>query len=121
MPKATITTKDGAKVVIEGSAQEVQELLGRFHAPVKQAKSAPTARAGVKSKKTLPSMTDGILELKQEGFFKKPKGLAEIKEQLASMGMIYEVTSISGTVLALVKNRSLGRIKEDGRWCYVAR
>ena len=66
-------------------------------------------------------MTDSILELKQEGFFRKPRGLADIKEKLASLGMIYPVTSISGPVLSLVKNRALGRVREDGRWCYVAR
>ena len=66
-------------------------------------------------------MTDAILELKQEGFFKKPQGLADIKEKLGSMGLIYPVTSISGAVLSLVKHRALGRIKKDGRWCYVAR
>jgi hypothetical protein len=121
MPKATITTEDGAKIVIEGSAEEVRELLGRFHTPGKQSRSSKQTRPGRKPGKTLPSMADGIIELKQEGFFKKPKGLADIKEKLASMGMIYPLTSISGTVLSLVKKRALGRVKEERRWCYVTR
>jgi uncharacterized protein YlzI (FlbEa/FlbD family) len=121
MPKATITTGDGAKVVIEGSAQEVHDLLERFHNPTKQRPKGQRRKAVQKSKKSLPSMTDGILELRQEGFFKKPQGLADIKDKLASLGLIYPVTSLSGAVLALVKDRALGRIKKDGRWCYVAR
>jgi hypothetical protein len=122
MPKATITTKDGAKVVIEGSAEEVQELLGRLHVSERRAKTGKkAAKAERKAGKRLPSMTDGILELKEEGFFNKPKGLADIKDKLASLGMIYPVTSLSGSVLSLVKKRALGRVKEEGRWCYVTR
>ena len=44
MPKATITTKDGAKVVIEGSTEEVQELLGRLHAPTAHTRKAHASR-----------------------------------------------------------------------------
>lgn len=121
MPKATITTKDGAKVVIEGSAEEVRELLGRLRTPAERAKVQRKGPSESKRGKHLPSMRDGILELKEEGFFNKPKGLADIKEKLASLGMIYPVTSLSGTVLSLVKRRALGRVKEKGRWCYVAR
>lgn len=121
MPKAIVTTEDGTKVVIEGTAEEVQELLTRLRPTGKQVKTGKERSASRNSKKTRPSMPDSIVELKLEGFFNKPKGLADIKEKLASLGMIYPVTSISGTVLSLVKRRELGRVREKGRWCYVAR
>jgi hypothetical protein len=120
MPKATIVTKDGAKITIEGSVEEVRELMGRMHLPDKGAKADRKGRNEPKGRR-IASMRDGILELKAEKFFNKPKGLAEIKDKLASLGMIYPVTSLSGAVLYLVKHRELGRVREDGRWCYVTR
>lgn len=121
MPKAVFTTEDGTKISIEGTPEEVRDLLTRLRPTGKQIKAGKGRNASRNSKKTGPSMPDSIIELKVEGFFNKPKGLADIKEKLASLGRIYPVTSISGTVLSLVKRRELGRVKEKGRWCYVAR
>lgn len=120
MPKATYTTADGTKVVIEGTAEEVTALLEKLQIPTKRAHRGKVKSERRSSRQT-PSMRDAILELKAEGFFKKPKGLADVKEKLAALGMIYPVTSLSGTVLSLVKHRELGRVKEEGRWCYVTR
>ena len=127
MAKATITNEKGLKILVEGSTDEVQEIIrqvsGRaihgtrgVKASGKPAKQ-PSARAG----KRLPSATDAILELKAEGFFDKPKALSDIKEKLAEQGMIYPVTTLSGVVLPLVRRRQLGRVKKDGRWSYVSR
>jgi hypothetical protein len=127
MAKATITNDKGLKIVVEGSKEEVQEIIeqmsggaehskGGGRASAKAAKR-PSARAG----KRIPSATDAILELNEEGFFDKPKGLADIKQKLADQGMIYPVTTLSGVVLPLVRRRQLGRVKQKGRWTYVSR
>lgn len=121
MPKATLTTKNGATVVIEGSEEEVQQILSRIENSGESAKPAKGNSPQRKAEKRLPSATDAILELNREGFFDKPKGLADIKQKLASQGMIYPVTTLSGVVLALVRKRSLGRVKEGARWAYVTR
>jgi hypothetical protein len=118
MAKATITTNKGAKVVVEGTEDEVRNIVRMIGGTGGGRKATKVAS---KSGKRLPSATDAILELKEEGFFNKPKGLADVKEKLASQGMIYPLTSLSGVVLGLVRRRSLGRVKEDGRWCYVTR
>jgi hypothetical protein len=118
MAKATITTDKGVKVVVEGSEEEVRNIVRQLGGKAKRGKAANSER---KSGRRLPSATDAILELKEEGFFDKPKGLADIKDKLASQGMIYPMTSLSGVVLGLVRRRLLGRVKEDGRWCYVTR
>jgi hypothetical protein len=116
--KATLTTKDGTRVVIEGSPEEVERLAERLSGPAKATKQT---RPKNKSARSLPTATDAIMELKTEHFFNKPKALSEIKERLASRGMIYPLTSLSGVVLLLVRKRALGRVKKDGRWLYVAR
>jgi hypothetical protein len=116
--RATLTTKDGTRVVIEGSPEEVERLAGRLSGAGKAAKHAAPKN---KSARSLPTATDAIVELKTEHFFKKPRALSDIKEKLASRGMIYPLTSLSGVVLLLVRKRALGRVKQDGRWLYIAR
>lgn len=119
MVKATITTGSGLKVVVEGSREEVQNIVRQLGGGSGRGKKA--SRQVAKIGKRLPSATDAILELKEEGFFDKPKALAEVKDKLASQGMIYPLTSLSGVVLGLVRRRQLGRVKEEGRWSYVSR
>jgi hypothetical protein len=121
MPKATVTTKEGTKIVIEGTEKEVVRLVKQMGATTPAAKAMKASPRDRRPGKRLPSATDAILELNQEGFFDKPKGLADIKEKLASQGMIYPVTTLSGVVLSLTRKRALGRVREDARWCYVTR
>jgi hypothetical protein len=56
--------------------------------------------------------------LKEDGFFDKRKGLAEISKALEEKGYIYPVTTLSGVMLGLVQKRLLGRRKVEGRWVY---
>lgn len=120
MAKATITNAKGLKVVVEGSKEEVQDIVRQL-GDVSGRVGKRSSRSAVKAGKRLPTATDAILELKEEGFFDKPKALADVKEKLASQGMIYPMTSLSPVVLILVRRRQLGRVKEGGRWSYVAR
>ncbi|SRR6266446_10670732 len=119
MAKATITNEKGLKIVVEGSPEEVRDIIRQAGSGAGRRKkqAGPVAKAG----KRLPSATDAILELNEEGFFDKPKALADIKEKLADQGMIYPLTTLSGVVLGLVRRRKLGRVKQDGRWSYVSR
>ena len=125
MAKATITNDKGLKIVVEGSPEEVQEIIRQASGGTARGGSASRAqkvtKAAAKAVKRLPSATDAIQELNEEGFFDKPKGLADIKQKLADQGMIYPVTTLSGVVLGLVRRRKLGRVRQDGRWSYVSR
>jgi hypothetical protein len=121
MAKATLTTKSGATVVIEGDESEVHRLLTRIQTGDQSEEKLKPSRTDRKSDKRLPSATDAILGLKDEGFFDKPQGLSAIKDKLASQGMIYPVTTLSGVVLALIRRRALARVKEGSHWVYVAR
>ncbi|HEX4542492.1 MAG TPA: hypothetical protein VH114_04940 [Candidatus Acidoferrum sp.] len=119
MAKATITNDKGLKIVVEGSPEEVQNIIRQMGGGAGHSKQQ--AGSAAKAGKRLPSATDAILELNEEGFFNKPKALADIKQKLADQGMIYPLTTLSGVVLLLVRRRKLGRVKEDGRWSYVSR
>ena len=55
---------------------------------------------------TLP---ERILSIKEEGFFQSQKALSDVKEALGSRGWHYPVTTLSGAMQALVRQRHLRR------------
>lgn len=117
MVKAEVKKKDGTHILIDGSEEEVKRILALISNTKSDRKTEN--REGTKSSKI--SLTDMIHELREEGFFNKPKSLVEIKNGLATRGRIYEVTSLSAAVLRQVRKRNLGRIKDENKWKYVLR
>jgi hypothetical protein len=74
-----------------------------------------------KIKITKESITDLILELKSEGFFKEPRTAKEIVDILASKGRHYPPNSLTWPLQHAVRTRMLGRLKKEKKWAYVAR
>lgn len=121
MPKATIKSKTGALITVEGSGEEVANILSVFEKSmvVGHAKQAISkSRAVAKEQKKRQSASDLIVELKEDGFFEKPKSLGDISAVLEEKGYLYPVTSLSGVVLGLVQKKVLRRKKVDGKWVY---
>ncbi len=121
MPKATITLKSGSTVVIEGGREDVAQILGQFE----QSRTVGEAKRHINAEKVQKrefkkraKASDLIVELKEDGFFDKPRALGEITQALEGLGHIYPVTTLSGVVLGLVQNKLLGRKKVEGRWVY---
>jgi hypothetical protein len=59
-----------------------------------------------------------IRELIAEGFFKKPKGMTDVKVELENRGHHIPFTSLSGPLQTLCKQRELRRKRDDGRFVY---
>lgn len=118
MATAQITTKNGAKVTIEGSPDEVATLLERLdkHVHERFAKVASRNKNEGQSKATPVNL---ISELIDGGFFKKPKELGAIKIALEEQGHFYPVTTLSPALLRLVRKKELRRLKDKKRWLYV--
>lgn len=119
MARASIETKDGTKIQIEGTTEEISKIMGLY----KKENSIEDTRKFKKfiRKTTSPTVPDMIRELIAEGFFDRPKGLAEIKTSLEEQGHFIPMTTLSARVLGLIKNRELRRIKQDDKWRYVKR
>ncbi len=121
MAKATIRSKTGAIIRIEGTEDEVTSILERFEASASadQVKEAKKQR-GIeqKSQRKRAAAVDLVLALKGEGFFNKPKGLGEIVLALEEKGSLYPTTTLSGVVLGLVQKKLLGRKRKGGKWVY---
>ena len=81
-------------------------------------KSIARTRTTKKVEKKREGASDLIVELRETGFFNKPKGLGDIAHVLEEKGYLYPVTSLSGVVLGLVKKRELRRKKHERKWVY---
>jgi hypothetical protein len=121
MAKATIKSRSGALITVEGSDAEVSNILAAYErtSVVGQAKEAiARSRAGKKSEKKREGAAEIVVTLREAGFFDKPKGLGEIATTLEEKGYLYPTTTLSGVVLGLVKRKELRRKKQKGRWVY---
>jgi hypothetical protein len=119
--KATIKSKTGAVITVEGDESEVSAILATYErtSVVDQAKKAIARTRTAKTReKKREGASDLIVELREAGFFEKPKALGDIARALEEKGYLYPVTSLSGVVFGLVKKRELRRKKHEGKWVY---
>lgn len=118
MPKANIKRPDGTTITIEGSADEIAALMHKIEGKSPGAAKTADTKTGRKKPARL-SIPDLLMSRHEDGFFKQPKDLAQVKQALDESGHIYEVARIATALLRLVKRRDLRRIKQEGRWFYV--
>jgi hypothetical protein len=121
LARATIKSQSGAVITIEGTKDEVSTIVSMYESTsvVGQAKKAIARAKGTrKESKKRDSAADLIVELREQGFFDKPKTLSDISTKLEEQGHLFAVTSLSGIALGLVKNRHLRRKKLEGKWVY---
>lgn len=116
MVKANIKTGSGISVELDGDPQEILDLVKKLD---KEALVKKPEKLVIKKSKL--SIGDMIIELREEGFFNKPKSLVEVKNALEEKGKIYSVNTLSTQVIRQVRKRNIGRIKEDNKWMYVKR
>jgi hypothetical protein len=116
MAKAHIETLDGISVKLEGTPAEIAAVLKDVKVKATAASGKENKSAKASSRRvTVPSL---VAELKSEGFFKKPKALGEIRTRLADLGHNYPLTALSGPMRKLVRDRTVRRFKEKGKYVY---
>jgi hypothetical protein len=121
MAKATIKSKTGAIITIEGTDKEVSNMLASFETAANVGRAKEVIKKSTsekKDQKKRAGASDLIVILKEDGFFDKPKGLNEITHALEEKGYIYPVTTLSGVMIGLVQKKFFGRKKIDGKWVY---
>ena len=121
MAKATIKSKTGAIITVEGTAQEVSGVLAHFEntSVIGKAREVLKKRTDdTKDQRKRARASDLIINLKEDGFFNKPKRLNEVGDALQEKGYLYPITTLSGVMIGLVQKRLLGRRKINGKWVY---
>ena len=117
MPKAVINLKSGSLVTIEGSQEEVADLLARFgEHNGGQARPRGPSRADSIARPTPAGL---LHELIDDGYFSEPKELSAVRATLQEKGHFYPATSLSPLMLRLVRKKELRRIKSKKHWAYV--
>jgi len=121
MARTNIITKDGTKITIEGSPEEVAIILAKIKGAnkslgnLRQGKTQLAERFSVSQKATPINLIKFLIG---EDFFKKPRKIGEIKKVLAEKGHLYPLSSLSPALLRLIRKRQIRRIKEKGIWLY---
>jgi hypothetical protein len=121
MAKATIKSKTGAIITVEGTEKEVANILTSFENTVTIARAKEVMTKGKIAKKDLNkrlTASNLIINLKEDGYFDKPKSLTDIANALQERGHLYPVTTLSGVMIGLVQRKIFGRKKIDGKWMY---
>ena len=121
MVKATIKSKTGALITVEVTKEEVSDILATVEraAIIGHAKEIiGKAKTAKKEQKKRLAASDLIVELKEDGFFNKPKSLNDIANALEEKGYIYPITTLSGVMLGLVQKKLFGRRRREGKWVY---
>lgn len=128
MAKAHLTLPDGTTVNIEGTVEEVANLLSHFSAPqspLKRANKPPKKRSSSrpvakdqKPKRKGPQTL--IEELVRENYFKSKRTIGEVQKKLEEGGHIYAIYSLSTPLLRLTRCKTLRRIKDKDGWAYVS-
>lgn len=120
MAKAQLTTKSGTLVTIEGSAEDVANLIDLFEGAGGTAKGkASTAKQNIPRVRSKDGLADQLSKLINDRFFKKPKEFGAIKVALEQRGHYYARTTLSPALLRSVRKRELRRLKEKKHWVYV--
>ncbi len=109
------------QVVFEYLLNDADGLANALDAPTPD--SGTHAKSASDEAKSSPtSCIDRIRLLKAQGFFRAQIGLSDVRDELASKGWHYPITSLSGPLQVLVQRNELHRMKakEGGKvvWKY---
>lgn len=119
MAKAHIQTPDGVSVNLEGTPEEISSVLKGIKVRAAGAATpVATRKAKAQNQAKKTTIASLIEELRDEGFFKKPRSLAEIRSRLADLGHAYPLTGLSGPMQREVRARRLRRFREKGKYVY---
>lgn len=119
--KAVSTTKDPELKKI--AFQKVLEDLLASPTSTKNENISSGKRSSTAAKAAVRQAGKGgpkayVSEFIEDGFFKKPKSISEIRTALAEAGHHIPVTSLSGPLQKLCQEKRLRRQKKEGTYTY---
>ena len=119
MPKAVVNTKSGAVVTIEGTQEEVADLLRVLETGTVARVQSSAQRPHRPKNGVRHGPAQLLAELVDESFFSEPKALGAVRSALQEKGHFYPATTLSPLMLRLVRKKELRRIKSGKQWGYV--
>ena len=111
---------DDSKKILE-ILKDINNKLNKIGKKLGEDKIQSSIKIEKQSTKKSSSLTSLIIQMKEEGFFDKPKTLQEITEKLGESGWHYPKSSITHPLQRLLRKGKIGRIAVKGKWAYVKR
>ena len=122
MTKASFTMLDGTKVNLDGTPESIAEILKRLSESDPGSRKKKTKRAKEKPQKgpAKEGPQPRIKKLIDADFFKQPRVIKDVKDELATMGHIYVSSNLSTPLKRLAHGEKLRRHRnKDKEWVYV--
>ena len=123
MVLARIKTKRGTEIEIESDRETIKEIIlflkRREEQESKFQNILLNRRNQLAHGRPPATLTDALIKLKTEGFFKNKRTITDIGDELARKGFHYPTTTLSAVLIHLLRRGELGRVKEDKQWRYV--
>ncbi|HEV2137656.1 MAG TPA: hypothetical protein VGR53_02325 [Nitrososphaerales archaeon] len=117
--KITVTGEQEELETILRTVEDVTRAMSRT-SPIKETiEPAEHVSTEVPAISRSNRLSDAISELFTKDWGIEPRGIGEIKDALATNGLIYPLTTLSGTLLSLTKRGLLRRIKTSDGYRYV--
>ncbi|HEV2120515.1 MAG TPA: hypothetical protein VGS11_10510 [Candidatus Bathyarchaeia archaeon] len=117
------------KVQVTGRREEFGEILevlndvadeiAKTNQPSAQVTQATYSQAEIPSISRSTRLSEAISDLFKSDWGANQRGISEVKDALATNGLIYPLTTLSGTLLSLTKRGLLRRIKTPDGYRYV--
>jgi superfamily II DNA/RNA helicase len=116
--KAHVKTPEGIEIQLDGTSDELAAVLKDLKIKNQSPRSSGSTAKTRKAKKGKQGVHALIDSLKQDGFFKKPRTLNDIRLKLKDLGHNYPLTSLSGRMGQQVRKGNLKRFKENKKYVY---
>ena len=81
--------------------------------------ATPSIKLKKLQKTTYSGLTNSIFELISDSFFNTPRNLKEIINEMKTRAVFDPRTNYPQSLLKLIKDKKLRRIKKDKKWKYV--
>jgi len=102
--------------------RKIDERIERIEKKLKTSKPSTISLPETKKVSKKPeSLTGLIINLKNSGYFDKPKTVKEITGKLEQQGWHYPHASLTHPLQRLLRKRAIGRVAVKGKWAYVKR
>jgi hypothetical protein len=105
------------RVAYQKVLEELISAASKEKLPPAPSKTPSDSKKSPKKPKKRSGPTGRVQDLTEEGFFKKPKTIAQVKAELENRGYHIPLTSLSGPLQKLVQKRILRRnkVKASGK------
>jgi hypothetical protein len=113
--------RNGEIIVEAETLQELNEALRMLSSTGELQGSLVSGELYIPSIPSVQGCSDALRAVMKTDWGRQPRSMKEIKKALDTNGLYFSKGILSGTLTAMTKRGELRRVKEEGRWKYLAK